>query len=55
MADFHSIREYVFRASFLTILNIYKDYFKGRQRLHSCTSVKKSLVYANCDWRQILP
>ena len=49
MADFHSIREYVFRSSFLTILNIYKDYFKGRQRLHSCTSVKKSLVYANCD------
>ena len=28
--DFHPIHEYVFRLSFLTTLNIYKDYFKGR-------------------------
>ena len=48
-AIFHPIREYVFRFSFLTTLNIYKNYFKGRQRLHSCTSVMQSLVYANCD------
>ena len=26
----------MFGLSFLTTLNIYKDYFKGRQRLHKC-------------------
>ena len=31
--DFFPIREYVFVLSFLTILNIYKNCFKGRQRL----------------------
>ena len=35
-SDFHPIREYVFRLSFLTTLNIYKDYFKSRQRLREC-------------------
>ena len=34
--DFTPIREYVFRISFLTTQNIYKDYFKGRQRLRKC-------------------
>ena len=28
--DFHLIRLYMFGLSFLTTLNIYKDYFKGR-------------------------
>ena len=32
--NFTPIREYVFRPSFLTTLNIYKDYFKDHQRLH---------------------
>ena len=32
-ANFTPFCEYVFRLSFLTTLNIYKDYFKGRQRL----------------------
>ena len=32
----HPIRVYIFGLSFLTILNIYKDYFKGYQRLHKC-------------------
>ena len=27
--DFHPIREYMFRLSFLTNLNIYKDYFEA--------------------------
>ena len=54
-ANFTPIREYVFRLSFLTTPNIYKDYFKGRQRLHNRTSVKQSFVHANCDWRQNLP
>ena len=35
-ADFTSIREYMFGLSFLTILNIYKDCFKGRKRLRKC-------------------
>ena len=29
---FHPIRECMFELSFLTTLNIYKDYFKGRKR-----------------------
>ena len=33
---FHPIRVYMFEFSFLTTLNIYKDYFKGRQRLRKC-------------------
>ena len=31
-----SLHEYVFRLSFLTTLNIYKDYFKGRKMLCKC-------------------
>ena len=36
--DFHQIRVYMFRLFFffLTTLNIYKNYFKGRQRLREC-------------------
>ena len=34
--DFTPIHDYVFRLSFLTTLNIYKDYFKGRKRFHKC-------------------
>ena len=40
----------MFGLSFLTTLNIYKDYFKDRKRLrtvaqeHNCTSVKKSVI-----------
>ena len=29
-SDFTPIRGYLFRLSFLTTLNIYKDYFNGR-------------------------
>ena len=31
-SDFTHIQVYVCRVSFFTILDIYKDYFKGRQR-----------------------
>ena len=31
--DFTHIRLYLFRFSFLTTLNIYKDYFKGRHKV----------------------
>ena len=34
-ADFISIREYMFVLYFLTTLYIYKDYFKGRQKLRN--------------------
>ena len=34
--DFTPILVYLFRFSFLITLNIYKDYFKGRQRLRKC-------------------
>ena len=30
--DFNLVRGYMFGLSFLTILNIYKDYFEGRKR-----------------------
>ena len=42
----------MFGLSFLTTLNIYKDYFEGRKRLHKLhksTSVKKS-VTGNLVW-----
>ena len=47
--DFHPIRECIFGFSFLTTLNIYKDYFKSRKRMqvaqeHNSTSVKKSVT-----------
>ena len=38
-ANFNPIREYVFRLSFLTTLNIHKDYFKGRHNL--CNLMQK--------------
>ena len=38
---FHPIREYVFGLSFLTTLNIYNDYFKGRKRL--CTTTQEQI------------
>ena len=41
-AVFHPIREYVFRFSFLTTLNIYRDCFKGH---HSwCNSIQKFFI-----------
>ena len=45
---FHAYPSYVFRFSFLTILDIYKDYFKGRHKgLHL-------LLHAYCDRRQFV-
>ena len=34
--DFNPIRVYMYKLSFLITLNIYKNYFKGRQRLREC-------------------
>ena len=65
---FMHIQVYLCKVSFLTILNIYKDYFKGRQRWCKvmqldakwCNSMQidcecKLIVHANYDWRQNLP
>ena len=47
---FQPIRDYMFELFFLTILNIYKDYFKGRKKLriiaqeHNSINVKKSVT-----------
>ena len=38
-SDFTPICVYMFSLSFLTTLNIYKDYFKGRQRLRECRAM----------------
>ena len=43
---FHAYPNYVFRFSFLTTLDIYKNYFKGR--LTGC----KGFINAYCDRRQ---
>ena len=43
---FHAYPNYVFRFSFLTTLDIYKDYFKGH--LTGC----KGFINAYCDRRQ---
>ena len=45
--DFMHIHVYLCRISFLTTLDIYKDYFKGRQM--------GLIENANCDQRQRLP
>ena len=50
-SDFWHIHVYVFRLSFLTTLNIYKDYFKGRQRLHKC---EEKLLFMQIVTKDIL-
>ena len=49
-ADFHPIRECMFRLSFFTILNIYKDYFESRKRLQK---LHKSTIPQ--VWRKVWP
>ena len=46
--DFTSIREYMFGLSFLTTLNIYKDCFEGRQKLHKC----EAKLYSYKLWQE---
>ena len=38
----------MFGLSFLTILNIYKDYFKGRKRAHKCETKFQVQVLKPC-------
>ena len=44
---FQPISDYMFELSFLTILNIYKDYFKGRKRLQKLDKSK----FHKCEGR----
>ena len=48
-SNFTHIRVYLFRLSFLTTLNIYKDYFKGRHNV--CKLMK---LDANVLFKQIV-
>ena len=48
-ADFTPIREYMFGLSFLTTLNIYKDYFNGRKRWHKLHKSKFHKCEEECD------
>ena len=58
-SDFMHIHEYLCRVSFLTILDIYKDYFKGYLKrwkviIHAYWRCK-GIIHAYCDQRQICP
>ena len=56
--DFTHIQVYLCRVSFLTTLDIYKDYFKVRHTkcnlMQSDAIQCKLIVHANCDERQNL-
>ena len=55
-SDFTHIHVYLCKISFLTILDIYKDYFKGCQKMMQSDATQcKLIVHANCDRRQNLP
>ena len=51
----HQIRECMFGLFFLTTLDIYKDCFKGCQRLHKLLMHVAKFVHANHEQRQNLP
>ena len=54
-SNFMHIHMYVFRLSFLTTLNIYKDYFKGRKRWHKLHKSKFHKSEEKCDQKPNLP
>ena len=51
-SNFMHIHVYVFRLSFITTLNIYKDYFKGRHKVDETWC--KGFFQAYCDQRQFV-
>ena len=53
-ADFHPICECMFGLSFLTNLNIYKDYFKGYKRLHTVAQEHNSTSVKKCVTRNLV-
>ena len=55
MIVFHQIHKYMFELSFLTTLNIYKDNFKGRKRLHTIAQEQISQEWRNVIENLILP
>ena len=52
---FHPIHECMFGLSFLTTLNIYKDYFKGHKRWHKLHKSRFHKCEEECDWKPSLP
>ena len=53
---FMHIQVYLCRVSFLTTLDIYKDYFKRPSKVMQSDAIQcKLIVHANCDRRQDLP
>ena len=54
-ADFHPIHECMLGFSFLTTLNIYKNYFEGHKRLHKLHKSKFHKCEERCDWKPSLP
>ena len=49
--DFTHIHVYLFRLSFLTTLNIYKDYFKGHYKVDETWC--KGFIQAYCNRRHM--
>ena len=49
---FLGIREYVFGPYFLLTLEIQKNFFKGRQKLHKLCKYWANFVQANCDQKR---
>ena len=52
-SDFTHIHVYLYRISFLTTLDIYEDYFKGRHKMmQEDATWCKVIIHSNCDQRQ---
>ena len=45
----------MFRLSFLTILNIYKDYFKGRHKIYKCVKLDAKVYHKHIMTGDIYP
>ena len=54
-SDFHLIRVYMFRLSFLITLNIYKDYFKGRHSWYKWVQVDAKVFHKHIVTKDNLP
>ena len=55
ISDFHPIRVYMFGLSFLTTLNIYKDYFKGRHSWCKWVQLDAKVFHKHIMTRDTLP
>ena len=54
-SNFTHIHVYLCRVSFLSTLDIYKDYFKGPSKVKQSDATQCNLIeHADFDWRQNL-